>query len=257
MADPHAPSTAGESGARTDATGMPAGMPGCAAFGLGALAAVCWLAALLLDSRTRHLPGWAREAPHAALVLAVPALIIVVAQAHSDRRSTRRWPMTLLALLAMVVASLPGLLLVSQAPDLASLPLRVPTLGLGIALGYAAPVRYGFSAMRAADGAAPRRWLEAAAGGAGFTLLLAPVAFVLVTTAIATASECPPPPAQIDCGARFGVGMALEIAICGATLLTLLLALAMAALGGIIGRALHSSPAGSGDGDEVRSRHHS
>lgn len=212
---------------------------GLAAFGLGVLAAICWLAALLLDFQTTKLSGWAREAPHAALVLAVPALVILVAQARNDRhQNALRWRVTVLALLAAVVASAPGLVLVSRVQDLASLPLRIPALGLGVALGYVSPVRRGLSPTRAAEGATQRGWSTAAAGGAGFALLLAPVAFVLVTTANAATPLCPPPPAQVDCGTHIGAGAWLEIAICGATLLALLLALAMAALGGVIGRAL-------------------
>ncbi|HEX6797775.1 MAG TPA: hypothetical protein VF116_08690 [Ktedonobacterales bacterium] len=227
-----APSAAAGSSPSRDDSRSVALLSGLAAFCLGVLAAICWLAALLLDFQTTKLSGWAREAPHAALVLAVPALVILVAQARNDRQGNAlRWCVTVLALLMIVVASAPGLLLVAKAQDLVSLPLRIPTLGLGVVLGYTMPFE------RSADGQ-ERRGRAAAAGGAGFALLLAPVAFVLVTTANAATPLCPPPPAQVDCGTQFGVGIALEIAICGTTLLALLLALAMAALGGVIGRAL-------------------
>lgn len=230
-----APSAAAGSSPSRDDSRSAALLSGLAAFGLGALAAICWLAALMLDLQTTGLPGWARDAPHVALVLAVPALVILLTQARGRHRHTLRWRASVLALLVMAAASLPGLLLVSHTQDLASLPLRIPTLGLGVALGYVAPVR---SASQSPEGLAPRGWSTAALGGAGFTLPLAPVAFVLVTTANAATRLCPPPPAQIDCGTQFGVGIALEIAICGTTLLTLLLALGAAALGGVIGRAI-------------------
>lgn len=227
MAETSAESSRPEPAGSTDSASATMVMPVIAAFGLGALAAACWLAALLLDFQTTRLPGWAREAPHAALVLAVPALVILMSQLRGDLH----WSATLLALLVAIVASLPGLLLVSQVQDLASLPLRIPTLGLGVALGYTSPFE------RAAYGT-ERRGRAAAASGFGFTLLLAPVAFVLVTTANTATPLCPPPPAQIDCGAASGAAMALGIATCGTTLLTLLLALGTAALGGVIGRGV-------------------
>lgn len=228
MTDRETPSASMGAGA-APAAGM---MPAYVAFGLGTLAAICWLAALLLDFQTTRWPGWARESPHAALVLAVPALVILVAQLRSGYRGALRWRATMLALLVMVLASLPGLLLVTQAQDWASLPLRIPTLGLGVALGYAVSLK------RVGYGVEQQGHVVATLGGTGFALPLAPVAFVLVTTANTAARLCPPPPAQVDCGASLGAGASLEIVICGTTLLALLLALGAAALGGVIGRAL-------------------
>lgn len=192
-------------------------LAGLAAFGLGALAAIGWLAALLLDLQTTHLPGWAREAPHAALVLAVPALVILPAQIQSRRGAIKRL-LSSLALLLVVIASLPGLLLINQSQDFLTLFLRVPTLGLGIALGYVV------SSRRPPGTAMQRSVFVAALGGAGFGLvvLLVGLAFAAYVVAIGPSSHS---------GLLFGVVVIFVIVY---TLITLLLGVFAATLGGVL-----------------------
>jgi hypothetical protein len=85
-------------------------------------------------------PMWLGVALHAALILAVPALILLFVR--SSRMPARRHPgafFAVMALLALILA-LPALLPYTSVIALASLPLRVPTLSLGLALAAVDPL---------------------------------------------------------------------------------------------------------------------
>ena len=112
-------------------------------FGLGVLSCATWVGAVLLDlwAPTSSLaPIWLSRGLHAALILAVPALILLFM--HSPRMPVRRHQrafFAVMALLALILA-LPALLPYTSAADLGGLPLRVPTLSLGAALAAIDPL---------------------------------------------------------------------------------------------------------------------
>ncbi len=114
-------------------------------FGLGALSCATWIGAVLLDLWTtlsNLAPIWVWRGLHAALILAIPALILLFTR--SPRMPARRHPrvyFAVMALLALLVA-LPALLPIAAppSPDFVSLPLRAPTLSLGVALAAVDPL---------------------------------------------------------------------------------------------------------------------
>ena len=114
-------------------------------FGLGVVSCATWIGAVLLDlwAPTSNLaPIWLWHGLHAALILAVPALILLFGRSpHMPARRHPRAFFAVMALLALIIA-LPALLPIAAppSPDLVSLPLRVPTLSLGVALAAVDPL---------------------------------------------------------------------------------------------------------------------
>lgn len=119
-----------------------------ALLGLGALSCVTWGGSIALDFWTPAAslaPMWLWSGLHVALVLAVPALILLVAR--PPRLSSRRHPLArliveaLLALILALAALFPIHLSVHAfILDLVFLPLRTPTLSLGVALAVRDPL---------------------------------------------------------------------------------------------------------------------
>lgn len=139
---------ASASAAPPAATGDPPPFSLWTLLGLGALSCVTWGGAIALDfwaPPASLAPMWLWGGLHVALILAVPALILLVAR--PPRLSARRHPLARLiveALLALILAlaalfpihlSVHALIL-----DLVFLPLRTPTLSLGVALAVRDPL---------------------------------------------------------------------------------------------------------------------
>ena len=116
-------------------------------FGLGVFVCVAWLGTVLVDlwgtPATHLLPlplrGGIRVVLVLVLVLAVPALILLVVR--SPRQPARRHARAFFLVEALVVltVALPSLLPYSTPADVVSLPLRVPTLSLGVVLAAVDP----------------------------------------------------------------------------------------------------------------------
>lgn len=112
-------------------------------FGLGAFSCATWIGAALLDVSGQAgalAQIWPLVFVRAALVLTVPAVILLFLR--SSRMPARRHPLALLLVEAFValIAALPALLPLTTPGDLGSLPLRVPTLSLGVALAAVDPL---------------------------------------------------------------------------------------------------------------------
>jgi hypothetical protein len=111
-------------------------------FGLGALACVAWLGGVLLDLWMLPAslePTWLRGGIHVVVVLVVPAFILLVVRSpHLPALHHGRAFFTVEGCLLVLVA-LPALVPYTTPTDLASLPLRVPTLSLGVALAAVDP----------------------------------------------------------------------------------------------------------------------
>src|SRR5579885_2868932 len=118
-------------------------------FGLGVLAALGWLAVNFLDLLRFGtdlppfllLPFWARLAVRIVLVLALPTLILLL-----DRQA-RAWlglhpAFALVGLSAVLVAALPALFALAAPQEVFALPLLVPTMCLGMALGLTDGMRH-------------------------------------------------------------------------------------------------------------------
>lgn len=146
QADEQAPTSAGASAISPSAApGDTLPFPFWALFGMGALNCVTWVVATLLDlwtPKSSLAPMWLWNGLHVALVLAVPALILLFVR--SSRMPPRRHPRVffMVAALLALIAALPTLLPVAAPPSPAfiSLPLRVPTLSLGVALAAVDPL---------------------------------------------------------------------------------------------------------------------
>lgn len=221
MAESGTPPPPASSVARRQPTDPASALSSGAVFSLGALATACWMGALALDSQTTQWPGWMREALHAALVLAVPLLILLIGRRH--RLSA---PRTAIVLLVLIVASLPALLPVETGNGLISLPVRLPTPGLGVALGAIVPLRRSVDRDGAAEVSA------ATVAGIGAALVVALAGFIIYSVGRATESCAGH---SLACG---GLEDMLVAAICIAVVLALPLAVGAAALGGKIGSAL-------------------
>jgi hypothetical protein len=194
-------------------------------FGLGALSCATWVGATLLDlwaPTSRLAPTWVWRGAHVALVLTVPALILLFVR--SSRMPPRRHPRALLfteAFVALIVA-LPALLPITTQADLASLPLRVPTLSLGTALAAIDPLVIERWRLNGSPDSS-----TALAIGAGFGVAaFAASAAVLVTYKPQCAGH------GLGCAA---VAAVLNMYMCGATLLLPILSLFGAWLGYAIG----------------------
>jgi hypothetical protein len=111
-------------------------------FGLGALACVAWLGAVLLDLWMLPAslePGWLRGGIHVVVVLVVPAFILLVVRSPRLPAWHRGRVFFMVEGCLLVLVALPALVPYTTPTDLASLPLRVPTLSLGVALAAVDP----------------------------------------------------------------------------------------------------------------------
>lgn len=146
--------------------------------GLGALSGFLWIGALALDflaSSSLLLPVWGRDAIHALLVLVIPAIVILFVR--SRRLLARRHALAFFTLegLLLLVVAIPSLLPYAAPTDLLTLPLRVPTLGLGVALAAVDPlVVERWRANRQRDSS------TAVAAGVGFGAVVVVVAIILL-----------------------------------------------------------------------------
>jgi len=219
--------------AASGARAYPRAYPRWLLFGLGALCGATWLGAALLKSGalpvTRpYLPAWRSDALGAVLALSVPTLILLLLRSpHLPARRHARAFYGVEALL-MVLLAIPALLPFSLPADLFSLPLRVPTLSLGVALAAVDPRVSELWRSRRNDGAG--EWWErkdpnfstAITASAGFGVVLLVVA-VVAAQVVMSSSRCVGN--QLACGNLLS-GMALIIFWSGAL---------MSALAGLCG----------------------
>lgn len=175
-------------------------------FGLGALAALGWITATALDPaaldilpQTQRplvsvLPLWARMVARTLLVLSIPVLLLLRDQAA--RSWLGRHSVFVLAILAsaLLLAALPALVPVSSPEGVLSLPLRVPTASLGLALGVGDGARGVYRPQPGEDDPSP-----GVVAGLGFGVILvviyAALGFILlimerVTPSCAVAPAC-------------------------------------------------------------------
>lgn len=183
-------------------------------FGLGALACVAWLGAVLLDLWMLPAslePMWLRGGIHVVVVLVVPAFILLVVRSpHLPARQHGRVFFTVEGCLLVLVA-LPALVPYTTPTDLASLPLRVPTLSLGVALAAVDPfVSVRWRRRREVDAS------SAVAASAGFCAVVLATALGLLVLTIRS-FECTG--ARLACG---GVQDGALSELCGGALVCVL-----------------------------------
>ncbi|HEV2461775.1 MAG TPA: hypothetical protein VGS80_25745 [Ktedonobacterales bacterium] len=183
-------------------------------FGLGVVVCVAWLGAVLLDlwgaPATHLLPSPLRGGLRVVLVLAVPALILLVVR--SPRQPARRHARAFFFVEALVVliVALPSLLPYSTPADLVSLPLRVPTLSLGVVLAAVDPlVSERWRTSRARDSRA------AVVASAGFGAVVLAAAIFLQLTSMPQCPRYPLPGGGLTCA---GFASVAVLALWGETL---------------------------------------
>ncbi len=209
-------------------------------FGLGALACVAWFGAVLVDlwapaAGLMPIWLWLRSAMQVVLVLAVPTLILTVMR--SPRLPARRHARAFVAVeaLLMLLVALPALLPYTTPTDLTevvSLPLRLPTVSLGVALA-------------AVDPLVSERWREsrdrdsstAVVAGAGFgAVVLAAALIVLVPITHPAPSQCTG--AVLACGGLLNLAISV---LCGGAFVCVLAGLLGAWLGYVLGAMIARS----------------
>lgn len=194
------------------------------AAGLGVLSFVGWAGALALDAEVYAHNALGSFLIHVPLMVLPAALILLIGvpRLPAAERSRRR---VAGAVSLTILLSSPALL--PQLNDgLIFLPVRLPVMGLGLALAFVDPLL-----RRERPGRRPARFPPAYVAGVLFGLS----ALVAVCIAL-TLPQSPPSTCHgLGCGALVGLA---ETAFCGAALLVAILAVVGASVGHIIGEVV-------------------